>query len=309
MEPFRSILVDIDATDRAQPALERAASLARSSGARLTIVDVMGIPAHARRYLPASFEQEMAGRRRGDLARIAEGITGVPVDSRLLEGRGGTALVDEVLSSGHDLVVRETARDLVAPRREPSGAVNMELLRRCPCSVLLVGPGGAAGHPRIAAAVSTSTEDGEADQALNARIAETALLMAELEGGSVTLLHAWEAFAEGMIRGLGTPDGYAEYNAAARLRAEDDFARFTQSLGEGLSGVRAELRRGEPEDVIPAFVVAEGIDLVVMGSVARRGIAGFFIGNTAERVLPRLPCSVLVVKPDESTTSGGPNSA
>lgn len=298
MEPFRSILVDIDATDRAQPALERAARLARSSGARLTIVDVMGIPAHARRYLPASLEAEISGRRREDLARIAEGVTGVSVESRLLEGRGGTALVDEVLASGHDLVVREGARDLVAPRREPSGAVNLELLRRCPCSVLLVGPGGAAAHPRIAAAVNTSRDDDQdADQALNARIAEMAALMAGLEGGSVTLLHAWEVFAEGMVRGLASPDGYADYLAAARQRAEDDFARFTRSLGERLSSLPTELRRGEPEDVIPAFVVAEGIDLVVMGSVARRGIPGFLIGNMAERVLAKLPCSVLVVKP------------
>jgi universal stress protein E len=300
MEPFRSILVDIDATDRAQPALERATRLARSSGARLTVVDVRGVPPHARRYLPPSLEEEMAGRRRGDLARLAEGIAGVPVDSKLLEGRGATALIDEVLASGHDLVVREGARDLVAPRREPSGAVNLELLRRCPCSVLLAGPGAAAGHPRIAAAVNTSTEDDDADHALNARIAEAASLMAGLEGGSVTLLHAWEVFAEGMVRGLASPDGYADYLAAARQRAEADFSRFTQSLGEGLSGVPAELRRGEPEDVIPEFVVAEGIDLVVMGSVARRGIPGFLIGNTAERVLPRLPCSVLVVKPGEA---------
>ncbi|HEU4559901.1 MAG TPA: universal stress protein, partial [Longimicrobium sp.] len=180
-----------------------------------------------------------------------------------------------------------------------------DLLRRCPCSVLLVGHGGAAGPSRIAAAVNTSTEDGEADQAMNARIAEMALRMAELEGGSVTLLHAWEVFAEGMVRGLASPDGYADYLAVARRRAEDDFARFRQSLGERLSGVPAELRRGEPEDVIPAFVVAEGIDLLVMGSVARRGISGFLVGNTAERVLPRLPCSVLVVKPGDSAVSEG----
>jgi len=300
MEPFRSILVDIDATDSAQPALERAWRLARESGARLTIVDVMSVPAYARRYLPAGFEEEMGSRRRGDLERLAAGITDVPVETRLFAGRGGTALVDEVLASGHDLVVREAARDLVAPRREPSGAVNMEILRRCPCSVLLVGPGGAAGQPGIAAAVNPGTEDGEADQAMNARIAEMASLMADLEGGSVTLLYAWEVFAEGMVRGLGTPEGYADYIAAARRRAEDDLRRFTQSLRGRSSRVRAELRRGEPEDVIPEFVVAEGVDLLVMGSVARRGIAGFFIGNTAERVLPRLPCSVLVVKPGES---------
>ena len=44
--------------------------------------------------------------------------------------------------------------------------------------------------------------------------------------------------------------------------------------------------------------MAEGIDLVVMGTVARAGIAGMLIGNTAERVLRKLPCSVLTVKPD-----------
>jgi hypothetical protein len=41
-----------------------------------------------------------------------------------------------------------------------------------------------------------------------------------------------------------------------------------------LAGTQFNLRRGEPGDVIPEFVVAEGIDLVVMGTVARAGIAG-----------------------------------
>jgi nucleotide-binding universal stress UspA family protein len=58
------------------------------------------------------------------------------------------------------------------------------------------------------------------------------------------------------------------------------------------------LRRGEPGEVIPEFVVSEGIDVLVMGTVARGGIPGMLIGNTAERVLRTLPCSVLTVKPD-----------
>ena len=299
MEPFRSIVVDVDATDRAQPALERATRLARRSGARLTIVDVMGVPSHARRYLPPKMEEEMAIHRRGDLARLAAGVD-VPAESRLLEGRGADALIGEVLAAGHDLVVREGARDLVA-RRESSGVVNMDLLRRCPCSVLLVGPGGASGQPRIAAAVNTgSSDDDEANQELNTKIAEMASLMAEMEGGAVTLLHAWELFAAVTLRSVASPDGYTEYQTAARQRAADDLARFAHSLEGRLSGVRTELRQGEPEEVIPEFVVAEGIDLVVMGSMARRGIANFLLGNTAERVLPRLPCSVLVVKPGDA---------
>ena len=37
--------------------------------------------------------------------------------------------------------------------------------------------------------------------------------------------------------------------------------------------------------------------IVVMGAVSRSGLRRAFIGNTAERVLDRLPCDVLVVKP------------
>jgi universal stress protein E len=62
--------------------------------------------------------------------------------------------------------------------------------------------------------------------------------------------------------------------------------------------VQAIHRRGEPEAVIPQFVVDHGVDLIVMGTVARRGIPGLLIGNTAERILRKRPCSVLPVKPD-----------
>ena len=50
--------------------------------------------------------------------------------------------------------------------------------------------------------------------------------------------------------------------------------------------------------IAPEFVVSEGIDVLVMGTVARGGVSGVLIGNTAERVLRKLPCSVLTVKPD-----------
>ena len=41
MQPFTSILVDIDATATAQPALDQAVRLARGCGARLKIVDAL----------------------------------------------------------------------------------------------------------------------------------------------------------------------------------------------------------------------------------------------------------------------------
>jgi nucleotide-binding universal stress UspA family protein len=105
-------------------------------------------------------------------------------------------------------------------------------------------------------------------------------------------------FAERTIRSHAGADQFAAYVEGVRQRASTNVTRLAQSFEGRVAGLQPTLRRGEPEDVIPEFVVAEGIDLVVMGTVARVGIAGMLIGNTAERVLRKLPCSVLTVKPD-----------
>jgi nucleotide-binding universal stress UspA family protein len=297
MESFKSILVDIDATALAHPALERAIRLARSSGARLTITDVMTVPAYARRYLPADVEEDMVARRRQQVARIAHAVTDVTTEVRLLVGRPATVLIQEVLRSEHDLLMRSHARDVTASGPQPFGAVDMELLRKCPCPVMLVRHGNMEPHPQIAGAVNASTEE-QAERALNTRIVELTLLMAELEGGVPMLLQAWAPFAERMVRGHSSDDAFAAYVEDVRCRTAGDLRQLAQSFGGRLSGVQMIHRRGEPEDVIPEFVAAQGIDLVIMGTVARSGIAGLLIGNTAERVLRKLPCSVLAVKPD-----------
>ena len=297
MEPFKSILVDIDAAVPAHPALERAVRLARAAGARLTITDVMTVPQYARRYLPADVEEEMVARRREQLARVARTITDVPTDSKLLVGRPGTVLVQEVLRSGHDLLVRSHARDMSVDGATPFGAVDMELLRKCPCPVMLVRPDNLEPRPQIAGAVNASTEE-QAERDLNTKIVEMTLLMARLEEGLPTLLQAWTPFAERLVQHHSSDDVFARYVDDVRCRTAEDLKQLAASFGGRLSGIQAIHRRGEPEDVIPEFVVAQGIDLVVMGTVARTGIAGLVIGNTAERVLRKLSCSVLAVKPD-----------
>lgn len=47
-----------------------------------------------------------------------------------------------------------------------------------------------------------------------------------------------------------------------------------------------------------AFARRSRVDLIVMGTVARTGIAGIPMGNTAEAVLDRVDCSYLTVKPE-----------
>jgi nucleotide-binding universal stress UspA family protein len=114
MQPFKSILVDIDASMAAHPALDRAVRLARASGAKLMIADVVTIPSDAHRYLEPSLEEEYVMRRRRRLEQVARGVAGVPTESTLLSGRPATALIREVLRAGHDLLIRSHARGRTA---------------------------------------------------------------------------------------------------------------------------------------------------------------------------------------------------
>ena len=236
MAPFKSILVDVDATARAHPALERAVLLAQRVGATLTVADVVTIPPPARHYLPPALEEDLVSVRRQQLARVANAVRGVPASSRLLVGRPATALIQEVLRSNHDLLVRSHARDLAVPGAKPFGVVDMELLRLCPCPVLLARHGSPTSRPRIAAAVNASTEEAE-EQALNAKIVEFALMMAaQLDAEPPTLLQAWTPFAERMIRGHAGDDQLASYVDGARQHAAADLARLVRSLRGACDG-------------------------------------------------------------------------
>ena len=42
--------------------------------------------------------------------------------------------------------------------------------------------------------------------------------------------------------------------------------------------------------------------MLVMGTVGRSGIPGLIIGNTAEKVITSIDCSVLAVKPEHFVT-------
>jgi universal stress protein E len=57
-------------------------------------------------------------------------------------------------------------------------------------------------------------------------------------------------------------------------------------IGEGL----------EPEDGIPEIAKSTFSQIVVMGTVRRKGIEGMLIGNTAEKILDQINCEVLAIK-------------
>jgi universal stress protein E len=39
------------------------------------------------------------------------------------------------------------------------------------------------------------------------------------------------------------------------------------------------------------------VDLLLIGTTARSGVAGALMGNTAEKIVDQVPCSILALKP------------
>lgn len=63
---------------------------------------------------------------------------------------------------------------------------------------------------------------------------------------------------------------------------------------------RVEVRTSmSPAAEIVAYAQAEPIDLIVMGTHGREGVAHFLMGSTAERVVRTAPCPVLTVRHPE----------
>ncbi len=83
---------------------------------------------------------------------------------------------------------------------------------------------------------------------------------------------------------------------AQRNQGRLTVASVLEELPRDLSRLAAALPSGDT--VVPKLAAEAQIDLIVMGTVARAGLAGYFIGNTAETVVQHATCSVLTVKPE-----------
>ena len=98
-----------------------------------------------------------------------------------------------------------------------------------------------------------------------------------------------------------TVDAYVEQIADQRSKAlqtlmRDASTRLGRKTYEFLNP-RTHLVQGFAEREIPNLVERVKPDLLVMGTVARTGVPGFIMGNTAETILGHVGCSVLAVKP------------
>ncbi|MBU1057627.1 MAG: universal stress protein [Proteobacteria bacterium] len=300
MKRFKNILLVHDSGESGQSTLSRAIDLARCNQARLTVIQVIGkIPRDYQMLITSVTSEEIMKLASKEYTlRLEREVAHFPdtshVTCKILVGREFIEIIKEVLRNKHDLVIK-TVRGMGGKLGMLFGSTAMHLLRKCPCPVWLIKPGQAQCFHRIMAAVDVAPMESK-ETALNTKIMGLASSLSRMDKSELHIVHAWKWVSpDAQLKTLKSPVDIRGQIKKMRIDWLKDLLH--QSNLQHLPH-QEHIVEGTADEVIPKLVHQHQIDLVVMGTVCRAGIPGFFIGNTAEKILYSLDCSVLAVKPD-----------
>jgi universal stress protein E len=287
------VVVDLEAGPD-QAVLKRCAWLAKQTGARLELFACDYDPDMEPGEVSTVWRPE-SGAREQLLLRHRRALEDLAVP---LRGQGITVSVDVVWDHPFDVAIvkKATAHDywLVAKETHHHGLlqrtlltnIDWHLIRDCPAPLLLVKERELGAEPNVVAAVDpVNAHDKPA--ALDDRIFHFGADLARALGGHLHVVHAYA-----------TPLGAELPPDAARLVGEEHRAAMAKFLNTHpvLLG-RSHLYEGLAHECLQQAAKEHAADFVVMGAIARRGLKRLFIGSTAERVLDRLPCDLIIIKP------------
>ena len=316
MKRFKNILCMVEPGKECNPVVERAVILAENNQANLSVISVapsaragIGMPEGG--PISADLQATIVNNHKQELENLVEPYRlRIKIETRVLIGIPFLEIIREVLRNAHDLVIKCPESLDWLDRLFSSG--DKHLLRKCPCPVWMVRSQTGESFDRILAAVdvddSYSSNELKTRQALNEMVMELAGSLAVSEFAELHVAHAWEAIGESALRHgafMQRPENevntYVDQTRRHHTQLLDTFIKKVSAyLGEDAAEyIKPQLHmpKGSARKVIPELVKELQVDCIVMGTVARTGVPGLFMGNTAETILDQLECSVLAIKP------------
>lgn len=289
----------------------RAVGLAKLNQANLTLLKVLPeMPAKIiSRFIGSNekeLQQKLLAKERDKIqALVAMLDTTLNAKAELKTGKQYIETVRAVQANQYDLVIKEA--DDIDWFDRLFGSDDMHLLRACPCPVWLIKKNGKVEHKKIVAAVDFDNELETSNSELNPMILELSSALALSDLATLHVVNAYDVPVAGFVSlWVEQPEKVerelfqAEYQER-QYHMHSLMDSLKQKLGEESYNYllpRTHLIKGLPARELPKFAEDVQADLVVMGTIARTGIAGIIIGNTAEAVLSQLRCSVLAIKPE-----------
>ncbi len=299
MDRITSIAAVVDPTAIDHPAIDKVSRLARALRAGVELVACDTHFTRAFRGERARRSAQPARDLRDELEALAAPLRsrGLAVETHALAGDPlHECLLDWVEATGASLLVKDTHHHSLA-RRTVLGNTDWQLIRGCPAPLLLVKPAAWHAPPTLLAAIDP-LHPRDAAAALDRRIVEHATTLAEALGGSVHVAHA---FVPMMLSAAGA-DGLPVMTdtSGALLDAESALHRaqvLAVTAPFAIPEARVHVDIGIATEYLPRIATDLAVDVLVTGAIARSALGRLFIGSTAEQVLERMPCDLLVVKP------------
>ena len=304
MIKYRNILVVIDPNMEAQPALYRAAEVARLQDSA-TIKVFMSIYDFSYEITSILSVEERDEMREGVVAQRRAWLEGL-IQPYLDEGldmtlkvvwhsRPSESILNEVNQHGHDLVIKSAHQHSLLESFIFT-PLDWQLIRKCQLPVLLVKEHDWPADGNIVVALNFSSEPEQ--DSLNQKLFKEANHVAKLVKANVHLVNAVPAPTVNIaleVPGF-TPEIYNEAILLHHQSMMDEFAREHH-----VPSAQTHVIEGLPEDVLPEIAEQLDAELILLCSLGRTGWSAALIGNTAEQVVDSLHCDLLVLKPDSQT--------
>lgn len=282
------LLAATDISAPANHAVERAAMIARETGATLDLLHVISFgPLEKLRKLmqdtSAAMQQRILETAHGRLIAQAEALAkryGVSTDARVLSG----SLLTELHDVSADMIVCG-ARGESFMRHVLLGSTAERMLRRTRRPMLVVKQAAHEAYQTVLIPVDFSSSSLRA-------IAQARRIAPQAE---IILLHAYEVPFEGQLRYASVEESTLnEYLLIAKREAEASMEELCRQAGLALDQARYVLVHGDPSSSVIEQEQVQSADLIVMGKHGESLFEELLLGSVTKHVLAESQCDVLV---------------
>lgn len=311
MRQLRNILLLADhALERPSPAMRRAVQLALTTGAQLHMylfehcpaIDAIG---HLNRQVAHLARNAFARERVAWLndAAFSLKLQTPPIRTAFVWGAlTHRRILGCIRKLEPDLVIKDAQLEPSIQRIAP-GPLDWKLLRLCPAPLMLVNRFASPMPRRVIAAVEPVAPEHRQGR-LNDLIVQEAQALALQCKATVHLAHVFEGIPPSVLgepsRSIAT---LGRLYDELRNRAEAQFREFAAE--HSIPADCQHLLNGPPAETLAHFAADAKVDVLVLGTIRRGTMRRPAIGSTAERILHRAGCDVLVIKPEGFSESYG----
>jgi nucleotide-binding universal stress UspA family protein len=281
--PPRCILLATDLRSHGDRAFDRAVQLAQAWRVPLHVVHVL--PRGSDDSWPATADQPSWRHGAAAAARVERQIRrdlrGEVADLgiHVAEGEPDQVIPEVATREGCDLIVLGASENAGAGSLGP---VTEQLLRKSPASLLVVRdrPRGDYTHVLVGTDFTAESRHGLTTAA------------AWFPGARLVLMHVLDI----PYRSLWLDAGHGDELARLELATMRAFLDDTPLAPDVRERVLPRVEHGHPEIVLRDYAIGQEVDLVVI-SAFRRGLAfHLLVGGTSRRIVPAMPCDVLLVR-------------